>query len=97
MHNERFKIFTDLQTNEENIVDMVSGEPLTINETCDKLNELTELLTLVAGADSIFKRESVKEILEDHIEGLDTVAENSYNAYNDYCRLSKFYNEYYKK
>ena len=41
MPKERYRIFVDMQTNEENIVDMFTG-PLTIDETCDKLNELTK-------------------------------------------------------
>ena len=42
MPNERYKIFTDMETKEENIVDIVKGEPLTINQTCDLLNDLFE-------------------------------------------------------
>ena len=42
MPTEKYMIFVDINTNEENIVDMDKGEPLTINETCDLLNKLTE-------------------------------------------------------
>ena len=39
MPTEKFMIFTDMETNEENIVDMVQGKPLTLEEACMLLNK----------------------------------------------------------
>jgi len=97
MTNERFKIFTDVQTNEETIVDMVKGEPLTINEICKELNKLTELIRLIAKSDSITPEDSVKEILRNEIRGIDTVTEHSAEAWNDYVILSNFFEEQYNE
>ena len=44
-HN--FKVFTDMTTNEENIVNMITGEPLTINETCELLNKQYDEIQLL--------------------------------------------------
>ena len=42
MPTEKYMIFADINTNEENIVDMDKGEPLTINQICKLLNNLNE-------------------------------------------------------
>ena len=56
MTERRFRIFTDLKTNEENIVDMIKGEPLTINETCKLLNSLDE------------ENQAVKKVLQKYLD-----------------------------
>lgn len=40
MSERRFSIFTNLETNNKNIVDMTKGEPLSIDEICKLLNRL---------------------------------------------------------
>ena len=40
MTERRFRLFTDLETNDETIVDMTNGEPLSINEICKLLNKI---------------------------------------------------------
>ena len=56
---------------------------------------LKKLLQLISTCCSMNKHCTVKEILRDTIYGLDTVADESANAWNDYVILSKFFNEYY--
>ena len=57
--------------------------------------QLKGLLTLISACCSMNKHCTVKEIIRDTIYGLDTVTGESYNAWNDYVILSKFFNEYY--
>ena len=57
--------------------------------------QLKGLLTLISTCCSMNNHCTVKEILRDSIYGLDTVAGESANAWNDYVILSKFFNEYY--
>ena len=56
---------------------------------------LKKLLQLISTACSMNNHCTVKEILRDSIYGLDTVAGESANAWNDYVILSKFFSEYY--
>ena len=42
MPTEKYMIFADINTNEENIVDMDKGEPLTINQICKLLNNINK-------------------------------------------------------
>lgn len=71
-----------------------------INEDeATQLNEenirLKKLLQLISTSCSLNNHCTVKEILRDTIYGLDTVAEHSAGAWNDYVILSKFFSEYY--
>lgn len=66
-------------------------------ELKEENKKLKELIELIADASSYTKEESVKEILRHEIHGIDTVAETSANAWNDYCALSNFFEEHYKE
>ncbi len=81
-----------------------NGEPLTTYQVTHLLNELTEenaqlkeLINMICEADSYTKRSSVKEILRDTIKSIDTAAEYSCDAWNDYCKLSKFFEKQYNE
>ena len=39
MPNERYKIFIDINTNEEIIVDMITNDHLMLTEVCERLNK----------------------------------------------------------
>ena len=62
--------------------------------TIDKQNEL---IKLIANACTYSKEHSVKEILRKEIKGIDTVTEESANAWQDYVILSEFFEEHYKE
>ena len=47
MSERRFSIFTNLETNNKNIVDMTKGEPLSIDEICKLLNRLYKLNMII--------------------------------------------------
>ena len=79
-----------------------NGEPLTTYQVTHLLNELTEenaqlkeLINMICEADSYTERSSVKEILRDTIKSIDTAAEYSCDAWNDYCKLSNFFKKQY--
>lgn len=56
---------------------------------------LKELINMICEADSYTERDSVKEILRDTIKSMDTAAEYSCDAWNDYCKLSNFFKKQY--
>ena len=58
--------------------------------------KLKKLLGLIADADSYTKENNVKGIIRRTIKEIDTVAESSAEAWNDYCLLSNFFKEHYK-
>lgn len=60
-------------------------------------NKLKELLNLIAEAQSVKKEESVKEILRNEIKAIDTVTDESAQAWNDYCILCNFFEEQYNE
>lgn len=62
-----------------------------------ELQEIKELLKLIADACTYTKEHSVKEILRKEIEGIDSVAGEFASAWHDYVILSKFFKEYYKE
>ena len=62
--------------------------------TIEKQNEL---IKLIANACTYSKEHSVKEILRKEIRGIDTVTEESANAWHDYLILSEFFEEHYKE
>lgn len=70
-----------------------------VNKELKELKEVLQnrerLVKLIASAESLSKDVSVREVLRDEIKGLDTVAEKSYNAFNDYVLLSTFYEKMY--
>ena len=57
--------------------------------------QLKELLELISRATSFTKEESVKEILRQEIEAIDTVTEDSATAWHDYGLLSNFFKKQY--
>ena len=72
------------------------------DKVCDLLNELYEenmnlknQLRLVCRSESCTPHCTVKNIVRDEIEGIDTVSYESYGAWNDYCVLSKCFSEQY--
>lgn len=56
---------------------------------------LKELLTLIADAFTDNEYDSTKEIIRETIRSIDTIIDESANAWNDYVILSKFFSEYY--
>ena len=68
-----------------------------LNEQQNIINEQNELIKLIADACTYSKEHSVKEILRKEIRGIDTVTEESANAWHDYVILSKFFEEHYKE
>lgn len=57
--------------------------------------QLKGLLTLIADAFTDNEYDSTKEIIRETIRSIDTITDESANAWNDYVILSKFFNEYY--
>ena len=81
MTEERFKVFTDILTNEKNIVDMIPGEPLTIHQTCNLLNELNEDSQKFERAEQFIKelildKEMLRKEINDLKELLDAYQSN---------------------
>ena len=72
------------------VVDLLNEQQATI----DKQNKL---IKLIANACTYSKEHSVKEILRKEIRGIDTVTEESANAWQDYVILSEFFEEHYKE
>ena len=75
-----------------------------VNDLCKLLNELHEenqqlkkTLRIIADAESVRDENSVKEILRNNLFGLDTVAEESFNAYKEYTLLNNFFKDYYNE
>ena len=61
----------------------------------EALTKQKKLLDLIADAYTFTKHDSVKEILRHTIYGLDTVAEHSAGAWNEYVILSNFFERQY--
>ena len=74
----------------QELVDLLNEQQATI----DKQNKL---IKLIANACTYSKEHSVKEILRKEIKGIDTVTEESANAWQDYVILSEFFEEHYKE
>lgn len=68
-----------------------------LNEQQNIINKQNELIKLIADACTYSKEHSVKEILRKEIEGIDTCAYESAQAWNDYVVLSSFFREHYKE
>ena len=68
-----------------------------LNKQQSIINKQDELIKLVANACTYSKEHSVKEILRKEIRGIDTVTDESANAWHDYVILSKFFEEHYKE
>ena len=94
---ERSKGMSTLQKKYDKIIDELKKIEKEKQDLESELEELNGLVDLIAHSYSVIRDVSVKEVLRDEIDGLDTVAENSYNAWNDYVRLSNFYDKKYGK
>lgn len=68
-----------------------------LNEKDQQIKELKRMLQLVSESESVRNENSVKEIVRNNLFGLDSVAGESANAFNDYLILNKFFKEYYKE
>ena len=68
-----------------------------LNEQQATIDKQNKLIKLIANACTYSKEHSVKEILRKEIRGIDTVTEESANAWHDYIILSKFFEEHYKE
>ena len=66
-----------------------------LNEQQAEIERLKEQLSLVCKAKSSSPYNSVKEVLRREIFGLDYAAQESANAWNHYCVLSKLFEEQY--
>ena len=66
-----------------------------LNELYEENQQLKKTLRIIADAESTRESDNVKEILRDTLFGLDSVAGESFNAWNDYVLLNKFFKEYY--
>lgn len=66
-----------------------------LNEQQAEIERLKEQLSLVCKAESSSPYNSVKEVLRRQIFGLDCAAQESANAWNHYCVLSKLFEEQY--
>jgi len=98
MSEKRFELIED--DLEPLILD--NKETMSVNEVVELLNEqqaeierLKEQLSLVCNAESSSPYNSVKEVLRRQIFGLDCAAQESANAWNNYCVLSKLFEEQY--
>ena len=67
------------------------------NEQDQKIKELKRMLQLVSESTSARTENSVKEIIRNNLFGLDSVAGESANAFNDYITLKKFFKKYYNE
>ena len=92
---EQQKLCKALQEELENYKQLLTKVNLELQEITGLLQNREKLMKLIASAESLSKDVSVREVLRDEIKGLDTVAENSYNAFNDYIVLSTFYEKMY--
>ena len=68
-----------------------------LNEQDQRIKELKRMLQLVSELESVRNENSVKEIVRNNLFGLDSVAGESANAFNDYLLLNKFFKEYYNE
>lgn len=66
-----------------------------LNDQQAEIERLKEQLSLVCNAESSSPYNSVKEVLRRQIFGLDCAAQESANAWNHYCVLSKLFEEQY--
>jgi hypothetical protein len=92
---EQQKLCKALQEELENYKQLLARVNLELQEITGLLQNRERLVKLIASAESLSKDVSVREVLRDEIKGLDTVAEKSYNAFNDYIVLSTFYEKMY--
>lgn len=69
------------------------------NSLQEENKKLKELIGLIADAECFINDDivSVKEILRWKIWGLDSVAGESVDAWNDYCILRAFFEEHYEE
>ena len=103
MSEKRFIMSKNVaERDQTGIIDVEKQSLLWVIEVVDKLNEqqaeierLKEQLSLVCKAESSSPYNSVKEVLRRQIFGLDCAAEESANAWNHYCVLSKLFEEQY--
>ena len=75
----------------------VKGICKLLNEQQATIDKQNKLIKLIANACTYSKEHSVKEILRKEIKGIDTVTEESANAWHDYVLLSEFFEEDYKE
>ena len=68
-----------------------------LNELHEENQQLKKTLRIIADAKSVRTENSVKEILRNNLFGLDTVAEESFNAYKEYTLLNNFFKDYYNE
>lgn len=94
---EQQKLCKALQEELENYKQLLTRVNLELQEITGLLQNRERLVKLIASAESISKDVSVREVLRDEIKGLDTVAQYSYNAFNDYVLLSTFYEKMYRE
>ena len=66
-----------------------------LNNLITEVSKLKKILNLISEATSHNPKESVKEILRDEIKAIDTVTDESAEAWNDYILLSEFFREFY--
>ena len=74
-----------------------SAQKRLLNEQQATIDKQNKLIKLIANACTYSKEHSVKEILRKEIRGIDTVTEESANAWQDYVILSEFFEEHYKE
>lgn len=94
---EQQKLCKALQEELDEYKRLLKRVNLELQEITGLLQNRERLVKLIASAESISKDISVREVLRDEIKGLDTVAEKSYNAFNDYVLLSTFYEKMYRE
>lgn len=75
--------------------DDIATKDKKIDEQQAEIERLKEQLSLVCKAESSSPYNSVKEVLRRQIFGLDCAAQESANAWNHYCVLSKLFEEQY--
>ena len=93
-NGEAVQEFEQRLLNLTNIIQETSDEN---RELKKEINDLKELIELIADADSVTKEDSVMEILRNTIYGTDSVAGESADAWHDYVILSNFFKEHYKE
>ena len=104
MTDKRFKWEVACRYDESLLRDAENGQIIAIddclellNEQDQKIKELKRMLKLVSESESVRNENSVKEIVRNTLFGLDSVAGESANAFNDYLMLNKFFKEYYNE
>ena len=82
MPNEKFRVFTEIPTNEKRIVNMINNEELTLEDACDLLNKQDQ--DIQKYRDAFYKAHEIQQDFIKQIQQIKSIMDNELkNAFNN--------------